>query len=183
MRAFAGESQARNRYTFAAQIAHQKKLPILEKLFQVTADQEKAHAKVFYDFLQPCTGEEIEITGSYPVDYGNDLAFQLETAHHNEYKEFEEVYPAFAKVAEDEGFLPIAHAFREIAKVEQTHGDLFSRYLTLLKDGNLFAPPISTTFLCTNCGYIYEGDQVPNQCPICKEEQGYFIRIEEAMFH
>ena len=183
MRAFAGESQARNRYTFAAKIAHEKKLPILENLFKLTADQEKAHAKVFYDFLKDCTGENIEITASYPVDYGCDVAFQLEKAHHNEYEEYEDVYPKFAQIAEEEGFLPIAHAFREIAKVEKVHGDRFHYYLELLQNGSLFQADTQTTFICTNCGYLFEGETVPTLCPVCKEEQGYFIRISEAPFH
>ena len=182
MRAFAGESQARNRYTFASELAHQKKLPLLEQLFKFTADQEKAHAKVFYDFLKDCTGENILIDGSYPVDYGCDVAFQLEKAHHNEYEEYETIYPHFASIAEQEGFAPIAHAFREIAKVEKVHGDRFEYYYQLLKNDTLFTEKPSGTFMCLNCGYIYEGETAPTNCPVCKEEQGYFIRIDEAPF-
>lgn len=182
MRAFAGESQARNRYTFASQLAHQQKLYLLEQLFKFTADQEKAHAKVFYDFLKDCNGETITIDGSYPVDYSLELEFHLEKAHHNEYHEFEDVYPAFAAIAKQEGFLPIAHAFEEIAKVEKMHGDRFEYYYQRMKAGTLFHEEPSGSFLCLNCGHIHTGNQVPERCPVCNVEQGYFIRVAEAPF-
>lgn len=183
MRAFAGESQARNRYTFAAKIACNKDLPILARLFSFTAEQELAHAKVFYGYLKECNGMNIEFDAAYPVDYGNDVVFQLEKAHHNEYEEYEQIYPKFAKIADEEGFEPIAFAFREIAKVEKIHGDRFERYAKLLKESKLFHEESNKIFMCLNCGYIYEGQDVPTLCPVCREEQGYFIRMDEVPFH
>ena len=183
MRAFAGESQARNRYTFAAQAAKTQKLPILERLFLFTAEQERAHAKVFYDFLKECNGENIVIDAAYPVNVNDSLAYQLANAQHNEYEEFEKLYPHFADVAEKEGFPVIAHAFREIAKIEKVHGDTFQRYFQLLENGSLFHSSPQTHFFCLNCGYIFEGTDVPEKCPVCKEEQGNFIRLNDASFH
>lgn len=183
MRAFAGESQARNRYTFAAQAAKQQKLYGLERLFLFTAEQERAHAKVFYDFLKECNDQNILLDAQYPVNVGDSLSYQLSTAHHNEYEEYEKIYPHFSKVAKEEGFPLIAHAFQEIAKIEKVHGDTFQRYSHLLDDGLLFHEPTQSHFLCLNCGYIFEGTDVPERCPICKEEQGYFVRIEDTPFH
>lgn len=182
MRAFTGESQARNRYTFAAQLAHQKKLPILEKVFLYTAEQEKAHAKVFYDFLKDCSGETITIDGSYPVDYSLEIADHLKQSHLHEYHEFEDVYPAFANIAEEEGFLPVAHAFRAIAQIEKSHGNRFEYYYQLLQNNTLFQDETSISFLCLNCGHIHNATNAPEHCPVCQQEQGYFIRLKEAPF-
>lgn len=183
MRAFAGESQARNRYTFAADMAKQQKLFGLERLFLFTAEQERAHAKIFFDFLKECNDKNITLDAAYPVNVDTSLIYQLSTAHHNEYKEYEEIYPHFGEVAQKEGYPMIAHAFKEIAKIEKVHGDIFSKYLEHMENNTLFKEPTASHFLCLNCGYIFEGTEVPERCPVCKEEQGYFVRIEDAPFH
>lgn len=180
MRAFAGESQARNRYVFAAEKAKEQKLQVLEKIFRFTADQEQAHAQVFYNFLKEAAGTTITIDGGYPVDLDENLAVQLKRAVHNETEEFEDVYPAFADKAEEEGFAVIAHAFRQIAEIEKTHADRFARYQGLTEQGMLFKVNGESYWMCLNCGYIYKGEEVPAKCPVCQHDQGYFVRLEEA---
>lgn len=181
MRAFAGESQARNRYTFASEIAKQQKMYILEKLFLYTANQEKAHAKVFWDFLKNSKEELVFIDASYPVDLENDLLSQLEKAHLHEYNEFDDVYPSFANTAEKEGFPAIAYAFREISKVEQQHGDLFQYYYNHLKENTLFSGKVAESFVCLNCGHVHSNSDAPKNCPVCNAEQGYFIRNQQGL--
>ena len=132
MRAFAGESQARNRYTHAQEQAEQKKLFVLADLFKFTADQEKEHAMIFYNHLKECAGETIQIDGGYPVDIADNLDELLNMAAHNEYEEFDDVYPAFAKVAREEGFSRIAQDFENIAKIEKYHGDRFKSFAQLI---------------------------------------------------
>lgn len=183
MRAFAGESQARNRYTFAAKAAGEQKLYGLERLFLFTAEQERAHAKVFFDFLEECNDQNILIDAKYPVNVGNSMAYQLSVAHRNEYEEYEQIYPLFAQIAKEEGFPLIAHAFEKIAKIEKVHGDTFQKYAHLLENGLLFHEPTNSSFICLNCGYIFEGTDVPEQCPVCQHEQGYFVRVQDAPFH
>lgn len=123
MRAFAGESQARNRYTMAAGISRKGNLEVVARVFEFTAEQERAHAKVFYDFLQSCSGQNIQIDGTYPVDIFPDALQHLRAAQHNEYQEWEHDYAEFARVAEEEGFQRIGKTFSMISGVEQTHGD------------------------------------------------------------
>ena len=115
MRAFAGESQARNRYTFAASLCRQQKLPVLEAVFLFTAGQEKEHAEIFYRHMKPAAGRTVSIDGGYPVDQTAAVAQLLRRAQHNEYEEFDPVYPAFAETAQAEGFAEIAASFRNIA--------------------------------------------------------------------
>lgn len=180
MRAFAGESQARNRYVFAAEKAKEQKLQVLEKIFRFTADQEQAHAKVFYDFLKEVAGTTITVDGGYPVDLDDNMAVQLAMAVHNETEEFEDVYPAFADKAEEEGFPQIAYAFRRIAAIEKTHADRFARYQGLTEQGMLFRVQGEEYWMCLNCGYIHKGAEVPAKCPVCQHDQGYFVRLNEA---
>lgn len=180
MRAFAGESQARNRYIFAAEQAKTQKLQVLEKIFRFTADQEQAHAKVFYDFLKEVSGTTIRIDGGYPVDLDDSMAVQLAKAVHNETEESVDVYPAFADKAEEEGFSNIALAFRRIAEIEKTHADRFARYQGLAEQGMLFKVQGEIYWMCLNCGYIHKGSEVPAKCPVCQHDQGYFVRLNEA---
>lgn len=183
MRAFAGESQARNRYTFAAGLARQQKMPVVEAVFRYTADQEKEHAEIFYQYLQPLDKETIFIDGGYPVDLENNTLAQLNAAAHNEYEEHDVVYKSFGDIAEKEGFPKIAAAFRMIAKIEKTHGERFDYLANLLGSGKLYVCPEKTTWICTNCGYIYEGEEPPQMCPVCHHEQGYFARKELAPWY
>lgn len=177
MRAFAGESQARNRYTFAARQARSQKLPVIEAVFAFTAEQERAHAKIFYDHLKPLAGTTIHVDGGYPVDLYTDIGDLLKAARHNEYEEHDLVYKNFGDTAQEEGFSAIAASFRNIAAIEKTHGDRFDRFARLLEEGRLFSSDTEETFLCLNCGHIYTGREAPSRCPVCQEEQGYFVRL------
>lgn len=178
MRAFAGESQARNRYTLAAQQAEQENLHVINEVFLFTANQEKEHAEVFYNFLKGAAGETIEIDGGYPVDLSDNIVDLLRYAHHNEYEEFQDVYQKFGDKAKEEGFLDIASTFYNIAKIEQTHGDRFEEYAQLIEKGELFVSQVEVKWMCLNCGFIYEGKEVPMSCPVCHHDRGYFIRLE-----
>ena len=123
MRAFAGESQARNRYTFAAGLAKRKNLEVLQGVFLFTAGQEEQHAKLFYHQMEKLSGTTVQIDGTYPVDIFPDILEHLRAAQHNEYQEYEHDYAQFAQVAKEEGFAEISHLFSGIAAIEQTHGD------------------------------------------------------------
>ncbi len=178
LRAFAGESQARNRYTFAAAQAHKQNLYVIEAVFNFTAGQEKEHAEVFYNFLASEAGENIQIDGAYPIDISDSIITLLDSAHHNEYEEYNDAYKSFAEVAESEGFREVAATFRNIAEIEKTHGDRFDKFAQLLKEDKLFVSDVSTKWMCLNCGFIFEGTNVPPACPVCRHDRGYFIRWE-----
>ena len=180
MKAFAGESQARNRYNLAQKQAENAKLYVLADLFRFTADQAKVHADIFFKQLQSETGETVHIEGGYPVDVSNNAADHLKFAHHNEYQEYEDIYPEMSEVARAEGFPKIAQDFANIAKIEKSHGDRFERFRKLMDEGMLFSSHQLETWVCLNCGYIFEGTQAPEKCPVCGGEQGYFIRLSMA---
>lgn len=182
MRAFAGESQARNRYTFAKQTAIEQNLYVISEIFKFTASQEEQHAKVFYDILKEASGTNIEIDGGYPVDVYDDVQKLIDASIHNEGAEYGTVYPDFAKIARDEGFAKAASKFSMIAEVEKTHMDRFEYYGRLLSNGKLFKSDKSEKWMCLNCGNIHEGSEAPLVCPICGKRQGYFIRENEAAF-
>lgn len=182
MRAFAGESQARNRYTFAAGLAKKEGFPVIQAVFQFTADQEKEHAEVFYKFLKELTGETIHIDGGYPVDMYEKTLDLLKAAKHNEYEEHDDVYKKFGDIALEEGFDRIGQVFHMIAEVEKTHGDRFDLFANLLESSKLFASEVDTNWVCLNCGYIYEGKIAPKYCPVCEHEQGYFVRLDLAPY-
>ena len=182
LRAFAGESQARNRYTFAAGLAKRQNLQVIEQLFRFTADLERAHAKVFYSFLEPLTGSNISIDGTYPVDLSPSVLEQLRAAQHNEYQEWEHDYAAFAKTAQEEGFLQVSKAFELVAKVEKSHGDRFGRFADLLEHDGLFQDQGGVKWMCLNCGMIVDAGMAPAMCPICKHPQGWFLRLDMAPF-
>lgn len=182
MRAFAGESQARNRYTFAASQAKKEHQHVIEAIFRFTADQEKEHAEVFYKFLKDLAGENINIEASYPVDIDDDLVKLLHAAKHNEYEEYDPVYKTFGEIAKEEGFSKIAAAFHMIAGVEKTHGDRFAKFAELLEEKKLYVAEVETGWMCLNCGYIHWGKEAPKECPVCQHDQGYFIRLSLAPF-
>ena len=182
MRAFAGESQARNRYTFAASAAKAAKLHVVECIFQFTADQEKEHAEIFMKHMQELNGTTQLVDGTYPVETTENVLELLRFAQHNEYEEHQPVYPAFAETARKEGFPEIAASFTEIAKIEKTHGDRFGRFADLLEQGKLFVASAETKWMCLNCGHIYEGTAVPEACPVCRHDKGFFIRLELAPY-
>lgn len=182
MRAFAGESQARNRYTFAAGLAKKEGLPVLEAIFTFTAGQEKEHGEIFYNHLSELAGQTVEIDGSYPVDIYTSVLEVLKAAKHNEYEEADQVYREFARVAKEEGFPQIEQSFEKIAEIEKVHGDRFSLLADMLEKNQLFASEIETGWMCLNCGHIHRGKSVPAKCPVCSHEQGYFIRLELAPY-
>lgn len=178
MRAFAGESQARNRYTFAADQAHAEKLYCVEWLFKFTAGQEKEHAEIFYDHLTSCQGKNIDICAGYPIDVTKDSLSLLYSSHKNEYEEYESIYKEFGDKAKSEGYLAVADSFYKIANIEKTHGDRFKLLADLLDKGKLFLSDTECGWICLNCGYEMRGTQAPEMCPVCKHEKGYFIRAE-----
>lgn len=180
MKAFAGESQARNRYMFAAEQANTSNLYVLAEIFRYTADQEQAHAKVFYDHLAGLAGQNIAVEGTYPVDIADNVLDLLHMAQHNELEEFENVYPAFAAVAEEEGFLPVAASFRMIAEIEHNHARRFQHVAKLLEEGRLFAGNGEAVWMCQNCGHLYKGSKVPDTCPVCQHNRGFFIPVDMA---
>ncbi len=180
MRAFAGESQARNRYNIAASIARKEGLQIIEAIFNYTADQERAHAKVFYEFLKDASGENIAIEGTYPVDLHDSTLKLLRAAQHNENEEWEDVYRNFAIIAKEEGYTRVAHAFENIAKIERVHAERFGRYADALENGTLFKKDEETVWFCTNCGHIHIGREAPEVCSVCKHPRGFFIPFEES---
>ena len=178
MRAFAGESQARNRYTFAAKQAKKDNLFVVSAVFRYTAQQEEEHAQIFYNHLEELAGETIHVDGGYPVDFSGNVAKLLRMAQHNEYEEHDSVYKAFGDKAKEEGFLNVASSFHKIAEIEKIHGDRFGRLATLLEEGKLFVSDVKMAWMCLNCGYVFEGEKVPEKCPVCDHNKGYFIRFE-----
>ncbi|MGL5345798.1 MAG: rubrerythrin [Peptostreptococcaceae bacterium] len=182
MRAFAGESQARNRYTFGASQAKKEKLALIERVFLYTADQERAHAKVFYDHLKELVGETIYIDGGYPVEIFDNINQTLRAAQKDEYHEWDVVYKDFAKTAREEGFLAVANSFEKIAQIEKTHGDRFGDFAQKIENGTLFKSEGEEQWICLNCGHIHTGKEAPKACEVCKHPQGYFILYSNSPF-
>lgn len=188
MRAFAGESMARNRYTYAASQAKNSDLHVVEAIFTFTANQEKEHGEIFYNHLKQELGNEatlavdINIQAGYPVDIKKDVLSLLRVAHDHEYEEFDKLYPDFARVAANEGFQSIADSFNSIAAIEKTHGDRFQQFADLLQREQLFISDVETGWMCLNCGHILQGKQAPLVCPVCTHSQGYFIRLALAPY-
>ena len=182
MRSFAGESQARNRYTIAASAARKERLEAVARVFEFTADQEKAHAKVFYDLLLPSAGQNITIDGNYPIDLSDKTLDLLKAARHNENQEFEHDYAAFAEIAHKEGFDLIGGQFELIAGIEKVHGDRFGLFADLLEKEKLFNSDGETLWMCLNCGEIVKASLAPQACPVCRHGRDYFIRLDMAPY-
>lgn len=181
MRAFAGESQARNRYTFSASQARKSGLQVIEKVFTFTANQEKEHAEIFYKYLRQLAGSTVDIEGGYPIDLYDNPIDLLKSAQHNEYEEYDPVYKSFGDVAKKEGFNDIANSFYLIAGIEKTHGDRFGKFADLIERNKLFISDVETGWICLNCGYVYRGKEVPQVCPVCDHARGYFVRVEMSL--
>lgn len=175
MKAFAGESQARTRYTFYASAAKKEGYLQISKLFTETADNEKEHAKRFFKFLNEggLAGETVEITADFPVTLG-DTKVNLLAAANGENEEWEDLYPKFADVADAEGFPAIAVAFRKIAEVEKRHEARYRKLLSNIENNKVFKKDEPTLWKCDNCGYIFEGAEAPKACPACLHAQSYF---------
>ena len=182
MRAFAGESQARNRYDFAAGLCQKQGLAVVEAVFRFTAQQEREHAEIFYQHLQELSGENIAFDAAYPVDLSSDVAQLLRMAEHNEYEERDSVYQSFEETARQEGFPAVASSFRQIARIEGLHGQRFGKLAELLEEGKLFVSDVSCGWMCLNCGHVFQGKQAPKACPVCGHDQGFFLRLEMAPF-
>lgn len=182
MKAFAGESQARNRYTIAAETAKEKHLYSISRIFLFTADQERAHAARYYELLKEAEGQNIDICGGYPVDTCDSLTDLLKAAEHNETEEYKDVYQAFGNTAKEEGFLEAASAFFQIAEVEKIHAKRFAAVKEFLESNTYFELAEEGAWMCLNCGHIYRGTRVPEICPLCRHEKGYFIPLSLAPF-
>ena len=182
MRAFAGESQARNRYIFAAQSAEKEKLYNAAALFRYIAEQEKAHAKIWWNYLRQAGADNVAIQGGFPVDLQTDALSLLRGAVKNETEETAVVYPAFAQQARQDGFPDIAFHFERVGAVEQSHAGKFQRFADLLEQGKLFQADGSVQWICLNCGNLITASEAPAKCPVCHHEQGYFVRVELSPF-
>lgn len=182
MRAFAGESQARNRYTVAAERAEEEGMLTIADVFLYTADQERAHAERFYELLKGLSGETVHIDGSYPIDQQDSLEGLLRAAEHNEHEEYADVYQAFGDTAKEEGFHEAASAFYQIAEIEHIHEKRFGELAEMLETNTYYNSDNVSKWMCTNCGYIHEGQFAPKVCPVCRHEQGYFIPYTLACY-
>ncbi len=169
--AFAGESQARNRYTFFANQAKIEGYEQIAAIFQETADNEKEHAELYFKHLK---GGMVEITSSYPAGIIEATAENLQAAANGENLEWTYLYPHFGDVAEKEGFLSAAQTFRAVAKVETHHEHRYLRLLENMKQQRVFKKDISAKWKCRNCGMIVEGTEAPNVCPVCGHARSYF---------
>ena len=169
--AFAGESQARNRYTYAAGVARKEGLQQICELFTETADNEKEHAKRFFSFLE---GGGVEIVACYPAGKTGTTADNLAAAAAGEHEEWTELYPAFAKTADEEGFAEVARAFRSIAIAEKAHEARYNKLLANVKAGTVFKKAEKVVWKCRNCGCVLEGTSAPAKCPACLHPQEYF---------
>ncbi len=175
--AFAGESQARNKYTFFASVAKKEGYVQIAKVFEETAEQEKEHAKRLFKFLE---GGLVNIDWNFPAGVIGDTAENLVAAANGEKEEYTEMYPAFAKTAREEGFEEIAKVMGAIAVAEKHHED---RYLTLLKElqqDTIFKKSERIIWECLNCGYLHIGEAAPEKCPACAHPQSYFARKREC---
>lgn len=183
MKAFAGESQARNRYTFYASVARKNGYKQIEAIFAETAANEKEHAERFFDLmLEGLDGElpaEVEITAGFPVVKGDTLV-NLEAAADGERFEWSELYAESEKDARNEGFTEIADAFKHIASVEEKHENRYRKLADNIKNGRVFKREQVIKWKCTNCGYVHEGLDAPELCPACLHKQEYYELYVEA---
>jgi rubrerythrin len=171
LKAFAGESQARNRYTYAAKVARKAGFHQIAAIFEETADNEKQHAKVFFRFLE---GGMVEITASYPAGIIDDTAGNLLAAAEGEHEEWTGLYRDFAAVADEECFADVADAFRMIGRVEKEHEARFRKLLDNVKNGKVFKKDAPVRWKCLECGYVHEGTEPPPMCPGCAHPKEHF---------
>ena len=176
LKAFAGESQARNRYTYFASAARKEGYEQVANIFTETAENEKEHAKVFFKYLE---GGDVEITASYPAGVIKDTKANLEEAAAGENLEWTVLYSDFAKIANDEGFPEVARTFEQVAKVEKFHESRYRKLINNLVNGEAFKKKKPIKWHCINCGYVLEGDEAPRECPACKHPQAYYEVLAE----
>jgi rubrerythrin len=173
--AFAGESQARNRYTYYASVARNEGYIQIMKIFEETADQEKEHAKRFFKYLQEAgSAVEVEVKWNFPTGPLATTEENLRAAAAGEKYEFSEMYPSFADIAEKEGFMNIAHTWRMVAKAETWHHDRYIALADNIAKGTVFQRNEKVQWVCQNCGYVHTGDKPPEKCPACEHPKAYF---------
>ena len=171
LKAFAGESQARTRYTFFASVANKEGYEQIAGIFMETAEQEKEHAKRFFKYLE---GGDLSITATFPAGKISTTRDNLMAAAMGENEEWDVLYPEFARIAEEEGFPEIALTFRNVAIVEAEHERRYLKLLGRITDGNFFIRDQEIWWQCRNCGFIYKGKEAPEKCPACQHPQAYF---------
>ncbi len=176
LKAFAGESQARNRYTFFASVARKEGYEQIANIFTETAGNEKEHAEIFFKYLE---GGDVEITAAYPAGIIGDTKANLEAAADGEKMEWSDIYTNFEKTARKEGFAEIATSFKEIAEVEEFHEGRYRKLAKNIAVGEVFKKKAPVKWHCTNCGYIHEGTEAPKECPACKHAQAYYELLVE----
>jgi len=174
--AFAGESQARNRYTYFASAARKEGFEQIANIFTETAENEKEHAKVFFKYLE---GGDTEIVATYPAGMIKDTKANLEAAAAGENMEWTTIYADFSKTARDEGLPEIARSFEQIAKVEKFHESRYRKLINNVANGEVFKRKSAVKWHCTNCGYVVEGTEAPKECPACKHPQAYYELLAE----
>ncbi|TAN62222.1 rubrerythrin family protein [bacterium] len=176
LKAFAGESQARNRYAYFASAAKKEGYEQIAAIFTETAENEKEHAKVFFKHLE---GGDVEITASYPAGMIKDTKANLEAAAAGENLEWTALYHDFAKTARDEGFPNVGRSFEQVAKVEKFHETRYRKIINNLANGEVFKKKAPVKWHCINCGYVIESSDAPKECPACKHPQAYFEVLAE----
>jgi rubrerythrin len=174
--AFAGESQARNRYAFFASQARKDGFEQIANIFTETADNEKEHAKIFFTYLE---GGDVEITAAYPAGMIKDTRSNLEAAAEGEKMEWTKIYAEFAEIAQKEGFPQIAESFSQISKVEKFHEARYRKLLSNVANGKVFKKDIPLKWHCANCGYVFEGTEAPDLCPACKHPKAFYEVLAE----
>ena len=174
--AFAGESQARNRYTYFASAAGKEGFEQIANIFTETAENELEHAKVFFKYLE---GGDAEITASYPAGAIKSTKVNLEEAAAGENLEWTTLYADFAKTAKSEGFAEVARSFEQISKVEKFHESRYRKLINNISNGEAFKKKAAVRWHCINCGYVIEGAEAPKECPACKHPQGYYEILAE----
>jgi len=171
LKSFAGESQARNRYTFFASAARKEGYIQIQRIFEETAANEKEHAEVFFKYLE---GGDLEITAAYPAGKIGTTEENLLAAAEGELLEWGTLYPDFANVAREEGFLDVAESYTEIAEVEEEHEKRYRKLLENVKNGTVFKRDEEVEWHCLNCGYIHHGKEAPEVCPACQHPRSYY---------
>ncbi len=175
-RAFAGECQARTRYRFYASLAKKEGQPYLARLINEIADNEYAHARVFFDYINKLSDQPVHnltIDGGYPYTIG-ETVMNLKDAAAGEEAEYSAVYPTFAEIADNEGFKDVAHSFRLIAKIEESHYNSFTQLAKMKEEDTLYKEPNGAIWRCSVCGFIHQGESAPQMCPVCQSIQGHF---------
>ena len=179
LKAFAGESQARNRYTYFASVAKKEGYEQISAIFTETADNEKEHAEIFFKYLEKSEGLPVEITANYPAGKIGKTQENLLASANGEKEEWEELYPGFEKKAEEEGFKEIAISFKEIAEVEEQHEKRYRTLLQNIEENKVFKKDKIVKWKCRNCGYVHEGKDAPEECPACKHAKAYYEILSE----